>query len=108
MINLSGSQKLVELPDFSMTRKLETVYLDSCKNLGSVHPSILSRTLVNLDVSNCSKLVILESEAHLKSLSYFSANGCSSLRKFCLSLEKIEQLDLLTSKITTLHLPISG
>ncbi|XP_028792835.1 disease resistance protein RPS4-like [Neltuma alba] len=105
-INLFQSVKLMELPDFSMARKLENVDLTGCTSLRSVHPSILSlHSLVKLHVSDCHELESLESETHLESLFNLRANFCG-LKKLCLSSNKLESIRLLGTKLEILDLPI--
>ncbi|KAI9073732.1 hypothetical protein K1719_044307 [Acacia pycnantha] len=84
-INLRGSYELIELPDLSMAHKLESVNLQGCTNLRSVHPSILSLpSIIKMNISRCSKLESIESETHLESFSDLSAVYCC-LKKLCLS-----------------------
>ncbi|XP_054780089.1 disease resistance protein RPP5-like isoform X1 [Prosopis cineraria] len=95
ILDLCESKQLTELPDFSRAHNLEVVVLYECLSLRSVHPSILSlHSLEQLDVSHCGKLESLESETHLESLSELNVEGCVSLKKFCLSSEKLDSIDL--------------
>ncbi|KAI9113008.1 hypothetical protein K1719_015940 [Acacia pycnantha] len=104
-INLSYSEQLIELPDFSMARKLENVDLQCCKSLRSVHPSILFLpSITKMNVLHCSKLESFEGE-NLESLSYLNAIGCS-FKKFCLSSNKLRNMYVHSTKVQMLHLPI--
>ncbi|XP_054780087.1 disease resistance protein RPP4-like isoform X2 [Prosopis cineraria] len=108
-LSLPGCKQLVELPNFSMALNLKTVDLQGCESLHSVHPSILSlQSLVRLDVFNCRKLESLESETHLKSLSYLSVQHCLSLEKFCLSSKKLGSLRFRATGVKILHLLSMG
>ncbi|XP_028801127.1 disease resistance-like protein DSC1 [Neltuma alba] len=108
-IDLSWSQQLRELADFSMARKLEFVYLRGCKNLRTIHPSILSlNTIVEVWVNDCPKLESIESETHLESLTLVWASGCDNLKKFSLSSKKLRKLYLNKGhKLEIFHLPNS-
>ncbi|KAK4278223.1 hypothetical protein QN277_016097 [Acacia crassicarpa] len=107
-INLMRSKQLIELPDLSMARKLESVYLQGCKSLRSVHASILSLpSIVKMEVSGCSKLESIESETRLESFSDLSANYCC-LKKLCFSSNKLSHLFLQGTKVEILHFPVGG
>ncbi|RVW64092.1 TMV resistance protein N [Vitis vinifera] len=57
VINLSHSQQLVQIPDFSDTPNLESLILEGCTNLENLPSSIWDLdSLVNLDLSHCSNL----------------------------------------------------
>ncbi|XP_054816245.1 disease resistance protein RPV1-like [Prosopis cineraria] len=106
-MDLSSSKELIELPDFSMAQNLERVNLSFCESLQSVHHTILSlNSLVDLDLSCCRKLESVESETHLKSLVDLEVDYCDSLKKFCLSSEKMTRLNLRGSEIEILQLPV--
>ncbi|XP_054782008.1 disease resistance protein RPP4-like [Prosopis cineraria] len=110
-LDLSWSEQLMELPDFSRARNLEEVVLTDCESLHSVHPSILSlQSLVLLVVFGCGKLESLESETHLESLSYLGVSHCKNLKKFCLSSKKLENICLFECReVERLHLlPFGG
>ncbi|KAI9100017.1 hypothetical protein K1719_024235 [Acacia pycnantha] len=107
-INLMWSKQLIELPDLSMAHKLESVCLQGCKSLRSVHPSILSLpSIIEMEVSGCSKLESIESETHLECFSNLGANYCC-LKKLCLSSNKLSHLVLHGTKVEILHFPIGG
>ncbi|KAI9073759.1 hypothetical protein K1719_044256 [Acacia pycnantha] len=107
IINLSFSDKLKELPDFSKACNLEIVDLQCCSNLRTIHPSILSLPkLVSLNLSHCFKLKNLHGENHLKSLKHLTLDYCKRLKEFLLSSEEMRSLELVETSIKTLNLPI--
>ncbi|KAI9072663.1 hypothetical protein K1719_045383 [Acacia pycnantha] len=107
IIKLCFSEMLEELPDFSKACNLETVDLTGCSNLRSIHPSILSLPkLVSLDLNNCYKLKNLHGENHLKSLKHLMLYHCTRLKEFLLSSEEMRSLDLSSTGIKTLNLPV--
>ncbi|KAI9079929.1 hypothetical protein K1719_038175 [Acacia pycnantha] len=107
-INLRRSKQLIELPDLSMAHKLESVDLECCESLRSVHPYIFSLpSIIKLNVSRCSKLESIESETHSESFSCLSADSCC-LKKLCLPSNKLRRLILRGSEIEMLHFPIGG
>ncbi|MED6215934.1 hypothetical protein PIB30_003141 [Stylosanthes scabra] len=94
-VDLTGCQKLVELPDLSKANNLKTLRLSNCISLPHVHPSILSLgKLELLDLLNCMKLEMLGNKNHSRSLKHLYVDGCSNLIEFALSSEEIEYLDL--------------
>ncbi|KAK4269650.1 hypothetical protein QN277_022780 [Acacia crassicarpa] len=106
-INFSCSYQLIELPDLSMAHKLESVELQCCISLRSIHPSILSLpSIIKLEVSNCSKLESIESETHLESFFDLRANDCC-LKKLSFSSKKLRVLNLGNTKVEMLHFPIN-
>ncbi|XP_061343330.1 disease resistance protein RPV1-like [Gastrolobium bilobum] len=107
-INLRGSTRLMELPDFSMSTNLETVELSDCVSLCHIHPSVLSiHSLVTLRLSRCKSLISLESEIHLKSLEFLFFDDCSSLKKFSVSSEEIRELNFWCTSIEILSSAIN-
>ncbi|XP_027332811.1 disease resistance-like protein DSC1 [Abrus precatorius] len=102
-IDLSGSEHLIELPDFSMASNLQNVNLSGCVRLPHVHPSILSlRRLVNLNMVRCKKLKRLLSNDPLRSLRILELYGCSSLKEFSVTSEEMTYLDLRSTAINEL------
>ncbi|XP_061365229.1 disease resistance protein RPV1-like [Gastrolobium bilobum] len=102
-INLGGSTRLMELPDFSMLTNLEEVDLSYCESLYHIHPSLLSlHSLVTLDLYGCKSLISLESEIHLKSLEFLCFDNCLSLKKFSVSSEEIRELNFVGTSIEIL------
>ncbi|XLR43964.1 hypothetical protein S83_028624 [Arachis hypogaea] len=64
-VDLTDSQKLVELPDFSKADNLKSVHLSGCRSLRHVHLSLLSLgKLELLDLLNCAKCEMLETKMH--------------------------------------------
>ncbi|KAL4356751.1 hypothetical protein AHAS_Ahas09G0118000 [Arachis hypogaea] len=103
-VDLTGCQKLVELPDLSKAKNLKSVQLSNCRSLAHVHPSILSLgKLELLDLLNCIKLEMLGNKKHSRSLKHLCVAGCSNLLEFALSSEEIEYLDLSHTGIKVLH-----
>ncbi|XLT71821.1 hypothetical protein HN873_028247, partial [Arachis hypogaea] len=104
-VDLAECRELIELPDFSKAYTLESVDLSYCRSLRHVHQTILSLgTLGYLNLHNCKKIKALESEIHLRSLQQLHVEGCSSLRKFSLSLE-VESLNF-SSRVKLSHLSV--
>ncbi|XP_028786082.1 protein SUPPRESSOR OF npr1-1, CONSTITUTIVE 1-like [Neltuma alba] len=88
-INLSVSEDLIELPNFSKAIHLAEVDLNYCRKLQNVHPSILSlHSLHCLSLIDCKALTSLTSNTHLKSLGKLSLAGCSGLSEFSVTSEK--------------------
>ncbi|XAR48723.1 hypothetical protein NMG60_11031631 [Bertholletia excelsa] len=57
VMDLSGSRRLTECPDFTASPHLERLNLYSCTSLRDIHPSIgVLRKLTHLDIMNCRKL----------------------------------------------------
>ncbi|KAK7321389.1 hypothetical protein VNO77_31998 [Canavalia gladiata] len=102
-IDLSGSEHLIELPDFSMASNLQSVNFSGCVRLPHVHPSILSlKRLVNLNLVWCKKLKSLLSNVPLRSLRILELYGCSSLKEFSVTSEEMTYLDLRSTAINEL------
>ncbi|KAJ1437558.1 Leucine-rich repeat domain superfamily [Sesbania bispinosa] len=102
-MDLSCSQHLIELPDFSMAINLQSINLFGCVSLSHVHPSILSlKKLVNLNMVWCKKLKSLLSNAPLRSLRILELYGCSSLEEFSVTSEEMTYLDLRNTAINEL------
>ncbi|KAL6316818.1 hypothetical protein AAG906_021118 [Vitis piasezkii] len=125
VINLSHSQQLIQIPDFSDTPNLESLILEGCTNLENIPSSIWDLdSLVNLDLSRCSKLQELaeipwnqysleylnlafctnleslpESLCNLKCLKTLNVIGCSKLPDNLGSLECLEKLYASSSEL---------
>ncbi|XP_034674890.1 disease resistance protein RPV1-like [Vitis riparia] len=83
-IRLSSCQRLVEIPDISVSApNLEKLILDGCSSLVKVHPSIgkLSK-LILLNLKNCKKLSNFPSIIDMEALEILNLSGCSELKKF--------------------------
>ncbi|KAI9120043.1 hypothetical protein K1719_009012 [Acacia pycnantha] len=106
-IDLSLSFNLVKLPDLSMAQNLEIVKLDHCGSLCSIHPSILSLPKLSyLGLWECCKPKSLYGDKHMKSLKHLRLFDCIRLVEFLLSSEEMRWLDLVSTGIETLKLPI--
>ncbi|RYR39142.1 hypothetical protein Ahy_A09g044600 isoform B [Arachis hypogaea] len=111
-VDLTDSQKLVELPDFSKTDNLKSVHLSGCRSLRHVHPSLLSLgKLELLNLLNCAKLEMLETKMHSKSLKHLYIKSrtslsyvshFSSLRKLLLDGSPVETLPVSIKHLTEL------
>ncbi|CAL8173630.1 unnamed protein product [Prunus armeniaca] len=81
-MDLSDSDKLTSIPDFTRIPNLEELNLYGCKKLGEVHPSIaVHKKLKFLSFSECESIKSLPSELEMDSLEYFSVRGCSKVKK---------------------------
>ncbi|KAB2627208.1 TMV resistance protein N-like [Pyrus ussuriensis x Pyrus communis] len=96
IINLKGSHRLKETPDFTEAKNLEKLILGGCTSLYEVHPSITAlEKLVLLDLSWCGKLKTFSSTICMKSLETLDLSFCSMLKKFPEILEVMEKLSKL-------------
>ncbi|XP_028778391.1 disease resistance protein RML1A-like [Neltuma alba] len=94
-IDLAGSKQLIELPDLSTAQKLERVDLTDCESLRHLHPLILSLPrLTDLKLRRCRNLKSLKCESQSKSLLHLDVYGCSSLKEFSFSSDKMKYLSL--------------
>ncbi|KAF8024228.1 hypothetical protein BT93_F1432 [Corymbia citriodora subsp. variegata] len=110
VINLSGSELLIEAPNFTNFPNLERLILKGCKALSHIHPSIgILERLCHLDFGDCVNLRRLpDSVGNLKSLKGLKLSGCSNLEELPESiggLDCLEELDISESAI--IHLPSS-
>ncbi|WMV39406.1 hypothetical protein MTR67_032791 [Solanum verrucosum] len=82
-MNLSHSQKLIRMPDFSVTPNLERLVLEECTSLVEIIFSIgdLGK-LVSLNLKNCRNLKTLPKRIRLEKLEILVLSGCSKLRTF--------------------------
>ncbi|KAB2627205.1 protein suppressor of npr1-1 [Pyrus ussuriensis x Pyrus communis] len=96
IINLKGSYRLKETPDFAEANNLEKLILGGCTSLCEVHPSISAlEKLVLLDLSWCGKLKSFSRNICMKSLETFDLSFCSKLEKFPEISEVMEKLSKL-------------
>nr|XP_023881025.1 TMV resistance protein N-like [Quercus suber]XP_023881030.1 TMV resistance protein N-like [Quercus suber] len=116
LINLSNSQKLIEIPDLSGVPNLKQLILQGCTGLYKMHASLGDlRRLIRLDLNGCKCLKSLPHKISLEALEFFNLNGCSKLKKFpdivenmprlsklCLSETAIKDLSLLVIHSTSL------
>ncbi|KAF5454471.1 hypothetical protein F2P56_024131 [Juglans regia] len=81
--DLSGSQNLLETPDFTGVPSLETLDLEGCTSLSKVHKSIgVLKRLRRLNLHACKRLKRFPNEISLESLEYFYLSDCSRFEKF--------------------------
>ncbi|XP_061349871.1 disease resistance-like protein DSC1 [Gastrolobium bilobum] len=100
---LSDCKHLIELPDLSLSSKLEEVHLDGCSSLMKVPSSILSLdSLFQLNLRGCKQLRYIQSEKQSRSLQWLNLSGCSRLEKFSVSSEKLKYLILNATAIKNL------
>lgn len=100
-LDLSCSEHLIQLPDFSMAPNLQSINLYGCARLRQVHPSILSlKKLVNLNLAWCKRLKSLLSNA--PSLRILELYGCSSLKECSVTSKEMTYLDLRSTAINEL------
>ena len=94
---------LEELPDFSKATNLVVLNARHCYRLTNVHPSVLSLDkLEKLDLSFCSSLASLTSNAQLSSLSHLNLKCCKNLMKFSVTSENMVELNLESTRTKAL------
>ncbi|XP_057435894.1 disease resistance-like protein DSC1 isoform X2 [Lotus japonicus] len=100
---LCNSRSLEELPDFSKATNLLVLDASYCDRLTNVHPSVFSLDkLEKLDLSFCSSLTSLTSNAQLSCLSHLNLQSCSKLTEFSVTSENMVELKLGGTKIKAL------
>ncbi|PPR93152.1 hypothetical protein GOBAR_AA27523 [Gossypium barbadense] len=83
MMNLKGSQNLIETSDFTTASNLEVLILEGCTKLVNVHPSIgVLKSLKLLNLRYCKSLRSLPTKIGMESLETLILLGCSSLVRF--------------------------
>ncbi|KAJ9671299.1 hypothetical protein PVL29_027334 [Vitis rotundifolia] len=84
VLNLSGSQRLTDMPHFSNMSNLVKLNIAFCESLDKVDSSIGSlKKLTSLNLSGCRKIRSLPSTIqHLISLEYLNLSDCSNLETF--------------------------
>ncbi|KAF5454827.1 hypothetical protein F2P56_024464 [Juglans regia] len=81
--DLSGSQNLLETPDFTGVPSLETLDLEGCTSLSKVHKSIgVLKRLRRLNLHACKRLKSFPNEISLESLEHLYLSDCSRFEKF--------------------------
>jgi Leucine-rich repeat (LRR) protein len=83
IIDLRGSQNLIEISDFTEVPNLQRLELEGCTNLSKVHPSIgFLKCLKRFNLRNCKSLKSLPDMINLESLEFFDLSVCSRLKAF--------------------------
>ncbi|CAL9020028.1 unnamed protein product [Prunus brigantina] len=102
-MDLSNSENLTSIPDFTRIPNLEELNLKRCKILGKVHPSIaVHKKLKVLELDECISITSLPSALEMDSLECFSLWGCSKVRKipeFGEHMQNLLQLNLARTAI---------
>ncbi|CAL8173621.1 unnamed protein product [Prunus armeniaca] len=81
-MDLSYSDKLTNIPDFTRIPNLEELNLEGCKKLSEVHSSIaVHKKLKVLILDECKSIKSLPSALEMDSLEHFSLWGCSKVKK---------------------------
>ncbi|CAL2276078.1 unnamed protein product [Prunus armeniaca] len=95
-MDLSYSDKLTSVPDFTRITNLEELILDGCTDLLEVHLSIaVHKKLKVLDLRDCTSVRTLPSELEMDSLEFFSISGCSKVNKIPEFGEQMKNLSML-------------
>ncbi|KAG4123246.1 hypothetical protein ERO13_D11G315366v2 [Gossypium hirsutum] len=98
IMNLSGSQNLIKIPDFTTASNLEVLILKGCTKLVDVHPAIgVLKSLKLLNLKDCKSLRTLPTKIGMESLETLILSGCSSLVRFPEidgKMERLKTLDL--------------
>ncbi|AES65249.1 disease resistance protein (TIR-NBS-LRR class), putative [Medicago truncatula] len=101
IIKLDNSEDLIEIPDLSRAPNLKILSLAYCVSLHQLHPSIFSAPkLRELCLKGCTKIESLVTDIHSKSLLTLDLTDCSSLVQFCVTSEEMTWLSL---RGTTIH-----
>ncbi|KAK4573028.1 hypothetical protein RGQ29_031125 [Quercus rubra] len=83
LIDLNGSQNLIEIPDLSGVPNLKQLILRCCTRLYKIHASLGDlKQLIRLDLNGCKCLKNLPHKISLEALEYFDLGGCRRLKKF--------------------------
>ncbi|KAI9117798.1 hypothetical protein K1719_011213 [Acacia pycnantha] len=105
-INLSGSPKFIETPDFSNVQSLGHLCLSRCASLLQVHESLgVLKELVEVDLHGCKYLNSLPSKLETNSLRKLDLGGCEHVKKlpeFGEGMKKLSYLDASHTAITRL------
>ncbi|XP_059430022.1 disease resistance protein RPP2A-like [Corylus avellana] len=107
IIDLRGSQNLIEIPDLTGVPNLQRLELEGCTSLSKLHPSIgFLKRLKRFNLRNCKRLKSLPDMINLESLEFFDLSGCSRLGTFPAILGNMSSLEiLLLSHCTRLFEP---
>ncbi|TYI03635.1 hypothetical protein ES332_A11G353600v1 [Gossypium tomentosum] len=83
IVNLEGSENLIQTPDFTTTPKLEALIMEGSTRLVDVHPSIgVLKRLKLLNLRDCKSLSSLPTKIRMESLETLILSGCSNLIRF--------------------------
>lgn len=109
-INVSHSQNLTRMPDFSGTPNLEKLVFEGCISLEEIHPTIHGlKRLKLLNLKGCTSLKVLPDTMAMKSLERFILSGCSNVTKipdFVVPMDHLSELSLDETDIEGLPLSI--
>ncbi|XP_010472817.1 PREDICTED: putative disease resistance protein At4g11170 [Camelina sativa] len=99
-MNLSRCKHLINIPDLSKAKSLESLCLSNCESLVELRSSLWHLDkLVKLWMANCTKLKNLPCNIYLKSLQSLSLDGCTSIEDFPFVSDNIENLGLMGTSI---------
>lgn len=105
-LDLSYSNKLQKLSGLSQARNLQSVNLEGCTELKTVHKELQNmESLIFLNLRGCTSLKTLP-QMNLVSLKILILSGCSNLEEFSFISQNLEELDLDGTAITGLPLAI--
>ncbi|KAK7257343.1 hypothetical protein RIF29_31250 [Crotalaria pallida] len=105
-MDLSHSEHLIKMPNFSEVPNLERLNLEGCIRLAQINPSIGRLTkLVLLNLKNCKALVsIPENVVSLSSLETLNFSGCSNLQQLVVVKPRhVNHLNINDTSETTIH-----
>ncbi|KAK7295115.1 hypothetical protein RJT34_18019 [Clitoria ternatea] len=108
-MDLSFSNNLKQLPDFSGIPSIETLDLKGCTSLSKVHPSLLHlKKLVTLNLEDCTSLKTLPCKLEMSSLKKLILSGCSAFKNLPGFGESMKHLSMLSLQGTSIrNLPTS-
>ncbi|KAG2331423.1 hypothetical protein Bca52824_002603 [Brassica carinata] len=83
-LDLSGSEKLQEVPDLSLAINMEWMNLGGCSSLVELPSSSIQnlKKLAYLSMEDCTNLEVLPTDVNLESLDCLNFGGCSRLKMF--------------------------
>ncbi|CAN6992375.1 unnamed protein product, partial [Brassica oleracea var. botrytis] len=83
-LDLSGSEKLQEVPNLSLAINMEWMNLGGCSSLVELPSSSIQnlKKITYLSMEDCTKLETLPTDVHLEYLDCLNLGGCSRLRMF--------------------------
>ncbi|XP_009109449.1 probable disease resistance protein RPP1 isoform X3 [Brassica rapa] len=94
LLDLSGSERLKELPDLSTATNLYELNLSSCSRLVELPSSMRNlHRLSRLELMNCSMLEVVLANINLESIEELDLSDCSLLKSYHESSTYIEELD---------------